>query len=88
MAHNSSHCAVSGTATRWTLQRPRRSPANASPAVVSDFTFSHPDSVDDRGAGGSPLDWDLGAIRELNVAFMRRDRIAAPLFDDADLKIV
>ena len=63
-------------------------PANASPAVVNDFSFSHTDIVDDRVAGGSPLDWDLGAILELNVAFMRRDRIAAPLFDDADLKIV
>ncbi|HSV50607.1 MAG TPA: hypothetical protein VLJ57_00720 [Burkholderiaceae bacterium] len=63
-------------------------PVNASQMVARDFGFSRAEEFDDRVVGGSQLDWELGAILELNVAFMRRDRLAAPPFDDADLKIV
>jgi hypothetical protein len=63
-------------------------PVNASYVAVNDFGFSRAEELDDRVAQGTQRDWDLGAILELNVAFMRRDRVVAPLFDDADLKIV
>jgi hypothetical protein len=54
----------------------------------AEFAFATIEEFEDRVVGGSRLDWDLGAILELNVAFARPDRVRAPLFDDADLKIV
>lgn len=61
-------------------------PAHQTPSA--DFTFATSEELQDRVATGSPLDWDLGAILELNVASVRPGRLRAPLFDDADLKIV
>lgn len=61
-------------------------PAEQTPSA--DFAFTTAEEFEDRVAGGGRLDWDLGAILELNVAFMRPGRVRAPLFDDADLKIV
>lgn len=64
-------------------------PVNAPQVVARDTGFSQEEEeMDDRVVGGSQLDWDLGAILELNVAFKRWDRIGTPPFDDADLKIV
>lgn len=44
--------------------------------------------LDDRVRHLPVADWNLGALLELNLAAVRRDRSTAPLFDDADLKIV
>lgn len=63
-------------------------PVPAPQTPDADFGFATIEEFEDRVVGGSRLDWDLGAILELNVAFVRPGRARAPLFDDADLKIV
>lgn len=63
-------------------------PAPASPQGPNDFGFSLARELDDRVRNGPVADWNLGALLELNLAAVRRDRSASPLFDDADLKIV
>jgi hypothetical protein len=63
-------------------------PAPAKQTPSADFTFATVEELGNCVAGGSRLDWDLGAILELNVASTRPGRLRAPLFDDADLKIV
>lgn len=63
-------------------------PAPAKQTPSADFTFRTVEEFEDRVAGANRLDWDLGAILELKVAFVRPGRLRAPHFDDADLKIV
>lgn len=58
------------------------------PQGPNDFGFAIARDLDDRVRIGPVADWNLGALLELQLAAVRRDRDTSPQLDDADLKIV